>query len=216
MAAVALLLTACGSSDPTTVEVAETTAAPTTAAATTGEAAVPSGYELFDGSENGFEIALPEDWTFFGPDDLDFGDFLSDVDFGDASQYAQIQDQIVGMFNQGGVLFAFDFGRGTEDFVDNVNVLRAPSSSLSASGHQKLNEDQYQAFGATVLASDVAQVAAGEAAVLRYEIPEFGSFGISYTIPTDDNDWFVTISVRDLDNMSLDPDLVINSFRVVP
>ena len=170
---------------------------------------------MFDGFANGFEIALPEDWTSFGPDDLDFGEFLAEIDFG-ATQFDQIQDQIVGMFNQGGVMFAFDFGRGTEAFVDNVNVLRAPASSLSASGHQKLNEDQYRALGATVLFSETIQAAAGEAAVLRYEIPEFGSFGISYVIPTGDNDWFVTISARDLEDMSLDPDLVINSFRILP
>lgn len=174
---------------------------------------LPSGYVLHDGVEDGFEIALPDDWTIFGQADIDVDQLMSGVD---GSSFADIQDQITSLFEQGGVLMAFDFERGSAEFVDNINILRTPPTPLTASGLAKLAAEQFESFGAINISTEVQVLPAGETAVVRYQLPEFGSAGISYTIVADERNWSITISARDLESMSIDPEIVANSFRLLP
>jgi len=100
--------------------------------------------------------------------------------------------------------------------VDNINILRTPSAPLTASGLAKFSADQFESFGATNISSEIQVLPAGEAVVIRYQLPEFGSAGISHTILADEHNWSITISARDLESMSIDPEIVANSFRLLP
>jgi len=61
------------------------------------------GYVLHDGAQDGFQVALPDDWTTFGQFDIDLDQMMSEMD---GTSFADIQDQVTSLFQQGGVLMA--------------------------------------------------------------------------------------------------------------
>jgi hypothetical protein len=177
-------------------------------------AVIPSGYEQFNG--DGFTVAVPAEWVSLGPDDLDFGEV---VDAG--VEEAGLEDEFLAeaaasAFEQGGLLMAFDFVNSSPSFVDNINVIRLPSSPLSPSGMAEVTEAQYEAFGATDVGSELVTVPAGQGAVITYTLPQFGNEGISLIVLGEEYDWVVTISASDLVTATIDADVVFDSFRIVP
>lgn len=178
------------------------------------EIRVPTGYELYDGTTEGFQLVLPTGWTTFGPDDLDYGEFFEGAE--DEVDLGGLEQELASGFDQGGVLMAFDFENSPPEFVDNANVLRVPATPLSPSGYAKVITQQFEGFGATDVVAEVVTVPAGEAVRLTYELPQFGNVGYSLTVPGDEWDWAITISVSDPKTMTVNPDAVFDSFRVVP
>ena len=93
---------------------AETTAASTVATTSatnesdgTSTAAPHLGDDqVFTG--DGFRIELPAGWTPFGPEDLDFGELFEAAD--EEVDLGVLEGQLAALFEQGGLLMAFDFG----------------------------------------------------------------------------------------------------------
>ena len=185
------------------------------ASETTAAVAAPvdlAGHDIWVG--DGFSIAVPSGWTPFGPEDLDFGELFEaaeeEVDLG------ILEGQLAAVFEQGGLLMAFDFENARPEFVDNLNILRTVASPLTASGLNRISVEQYEQFGATNVESEVITVPAGEGALITYTLPQFGNDGFSLTVLGEEYDWTITISVRDAQAMAIDPDVIFDSFRILP
>lgn len=175
-------------------------------------AELPGGYELLEG--DGVSIGAPEGWELIAAEDLALGgeDFSSA--FPDAPE--GLVEQGLGLFENGAVLVAFDFGG--EQFADNVNVVEIP-------GEAPLEEiedpaaQQLSSLGGEVIDSAIVEVAAGEALRIEYTLavalPDGSSVpaeGVQYYIPIDGSTYIVTVStgseVADL------ADVMIETFTV--
>ena len=204
---------ACGdSADTTTTTTTVVTglSAPTTTTLTTALTAdVPVGFTLHDG--DGFSMLLPEDWTMVTPDNASA---LLEVAL-EGTLFSDMEDQILGGFAQAGVLWVFDFLGASADFADNINILKLPPLAIRGSELEQQALQDFELVGIVVIESEIRDVPAGEALVVRIREPALGNEGISYTILTDEQQWVITLSAADVDPLQSDFSMMIESFREV-
>lgn len=188
-----------------------------------GPSGVVDSFELELYAGEGFEILLPSRWTVVGADDLSSGGLtalieegMSGMDLPDGMDADAFADQIATLFAQGGKLFALDAIGSSPGFVDNVNIVALPLPGLTIEGLLAVTVQQFEdIFGATVTSSEVEQLPAGEAAVVRYRGFTPVIEGISVTILTDTQQWAITLSATDADRLDAVFAAMLDSFREV-
>ncbi len=173
--------------------------------------APPNGYVLYDGLTEGFRIALPETYVAFGPDELDYEAVLEDVP---ADVLDGFEAQAAQIFSFGGVLMAFETTEATDAFVENINILKLPTSSIPVDQYLEASVAQLESLGAEVISTEVVAHPDGEAIRMEFQAPSIGSSGANFTILTEDFDWTVTMSTGLTSQLVIDPDVVYDSFRV--
>jgi hypothetical protein len=196
-------------------------------AATTTTSRAPTSavdsFQLEPYSGEGFEILLPSRWTVVGADDITSGGLaalieegMSGMDLPAGMDSDAFADQIAALFAQGGKLFALDVIGSSPGFVDNINIIMLPLPGLTAEGVLAVTVQQFEdVFGATVTSSEVEQLPAGEAAVVRYRGFTPVIEGISVTILTDTQQWAITLSASDADRLDAMFVAMLESFREV-
>ena len=199
MSALVLALTACGESAPATTAPRERTPITTTlspealATSTTAPPVdVPGGFLLYKG--DGFELFMPKTFTIAGAGDFDLDRVLRELN------NDQIERTVRDAFESGGKMVAFDFGNSTEDFVNNVNILKLPLPPLSGEDLAAATQKDFSRIGASNIESRVERLPAGEAIVVSYTLPLDlgGAQGVSYTVLTPTSQWVVTYSASNM------------------
>ena len=167
---VAVFITAGCSSADTTAPNTETTASTTTALppaalpSTNAPVSTPEGFEVFDGSADGFTIALPSRWAPVEATGEDWEAILSEMkDSFDPEALEIARTGLAGGF----ALLALDV---TGD--PNVNASVYPRGPLDTveSLEALLPSQMEELFGATVLSVDRIEVAGRESRRLVHEI----------------------------------------------
>lgn len=219
IAVLATICTACNSSQETAAPAADAeqpTAAveqPTTArveaeelgstpeAAGSGEAEIPPGYELFEGSA--FSVALPAGWETLDPEFVDFEDFeafLAQADVPDPADREAMLHRMRLAQENGFDLWAFDRSTMPGGFVDNLNVLCAPQPTL---GGLDVLESQVstemQQVGATDLAFSRTDLGGQGAVRVTYALPAFGTTGVGFYLLGDAQFCALTVTVGGAD-----------------
>jgi len=200
-----LVLAACGN-DGT----------PATAPLPPGASAL--GLEAYAG--DGFSMLLPESWVVVTADDLDVGAMLEFLPEGfDEALGPEMLEQIEGLFSQGGKLIAFDFSGPSLEFTDNLNIIEAPLPPVSIAVAESANV-QYvkEVFGVTDIESEIRSLPAGEAFIIRYNLPPaLGSTqGMVVNILTETKHWAFTLSAADVDRHLEVFEMMVESFREAP
>ena len=171
----------------------------------------PAGYVTYDGLTEGFSVALPDTYVAFGPDELDFEEMFAavpdDILDGFEAQAAQI-------FSFGGVLVAFDTTGDADEFVENINILKLPTTSTPVNLYLSASRTQLESLGAEVTFAEVVEHPDGEAVRMEFSAPAIGSSGVNFSLLTDDFDWTVTMSTGLGRGLTIDPDTVFDSFSV--
>ncbi len=171
----------------------------------------PTGYFTYDGLTEGFRVSLPESYVAFGPDELDYEEIFAEV----PDELLQgFEDQAAQIFSFGGVLMAFDVASGADGFVENMNILRIPTSSTPVNLYMSSAKLQMEGIGAEVISAEVVDHADGDAIRMVFRAPEFGSSGVNFTVLTDEYDWTITISTGLNEDLQIEPDVVFDSFRI--
>ncbi len=173
-----LLVTACGDSATGTLVVEP------------GDAA---GFTTVRGE--GFSIAIPADWLILDKETFDAGGAFAEVE---ASGLPVTADQLVAIFEQGGMLFALDVADAHPEFVDNINVLRLPPLGVSVDGMADLVRSELAASGIPLDRSGVAQLPAGDSFFYEFGLPALGTEHITYAFAQGDYSWQVTLSALDV------------------
>ncbi len=155
---------------------------------------LPEGFALLEG--DGVSIAAPEGWELVDAEDMALGDEEFSNAFPDAPE--GLVEQGLGLFENGAVLVAFDFG-GTA-FADNVNVVEIPGEA-PLDDIEEPAAQQLSSLGGEVLDSGVVDVAAGEALRIEYTLevalPDGSAVpaeGVQFYIPVDGSTFIVTVS----------------------
>ncbi|MDJ0954440.1 MAG: hypothetical protein QNJ81_12245 [Acidimicrobiia bacterium] len=171
----------------------------------------PDGYVVYDGFTEGFTVALPDSYIAFGPDELDYDELFAavpdEVLDGFETQAAQI-------FSFGGVLVAFDTTGSTDEFVENLNILKLPTTSTPVNLYLSASRTQLESLGAEVISAEVVDHPDGDAIRMEFSAPSIGSTGVNFSVLTDDFDWTVTMSTGIGSELAIDPDVVFASFRI--
>lgn len=169
---------------------------------------IPAGFKTVDGT--GFSIALPDDWVILQPDDINSEELFGDL--GDAN-IPFTAEELSSVWDQGGVLFAFDVENATAEFVDNINILRFPrgGSTVAELGEQNLAEAA--GAGLDVIDSGPISLPGGESFFIRYDWTSLGIEGIGYTVVTNSAEWQITLSALDIGPLEEEFAAALESFR---
>jgi len=203
-----LAVTACGGSTSETTTSAAPTATTSPAVATTttppGTTTTPtSEYVLFDGSADGFMIALPSRWVPLDP--ATFDDSLDEAENLFEPEALEFARQGLAA-SSGASLFAVDvFG------TDNVTVMLAPRGPLDTMENiEVLIPAQMAEIGATILSVGRGEYGGAEGLRLIYEIslPEALAAGEQYYVFAEDTIYVITFT-------SVDPDPPRETFAAV-
>ena len=171
----------------------------------------PAGYVAYDGLAEGFAVALPDTYVAFGPDELDYGDLLADIP---ADVLGGFEEQAAQILDGGGVLVAFDTSGAADGFVENINILKLPTSSTPVNLYLSASRMQLESLGAEVISAEVVDHPDGNAIRMEFSAPGIGSRGVNFSVLTDDFDWTVTMSTGIDRELTIDPDSVFETFRV--
>ena len=209
-----LILWGCTTSEVfTPVNPVESSSA--TTSARTNDSSVPEGYQLFDGSEHGFVIALPSQWV-----PIDFT--VTPEELEDQAGALGIDPEVLlsvkEVYGVGGFadvhLYAVLPGSDTRMLVDSRDAL----SGASIEFYEEILRNIVE-FSQTLLSLDRVEVAGFEAVVAVYEEQSAGASTPAqtheYHVITDDTVYQIIVR---FEAGSADPQTatnIVNSFRVV-
>ncbi len=179
-----------------------------------GSPDVPEGFQLIEGSEGDFSIAIPEDWQ---SEDQDF-EVLAEQLQEDNPELGAALEQSLPQLESSGALFAFGPPR-PDGSVDSINILRLPPTGGEIPpGLEVQLRSQLEGLGATDLESTELEVPVGPAVRGQYNLPINRPDGsqvevttVQYYVVTPDGGWVLTYSTVDDDASLIDE--VIETFR---
>lgn len=175
-----------------------TTSSTSTAFATTSVPFVddmPEGFEVYDGTADGFVVAFPVEWVAL---DLGADDFKAGLEvFGDQIPTA-MADQLPAMIEQGIKLLALDPFSGNPQFSPNLNIGVYPRGPLDDFDLlEQTIPQQLKAFGAILQVMERVELSGGEAIFVEYELPigDLGTvIGKQYFVLTETTAYVVTLT----------------------
>ncbi len=175
---------------PTPVPPTETPAPPTNTPASGSSGLLPpseEGWEVYEMADNGYAISLPEEWEKIDLDPQTISATVAVLKEGNPELAELVEGYAGSVFQSGGSFFAFDLGSNSlsSGMMANVNVLQQDlGADLSIDFIIQLSAGQIENLANVVppVESDVVEVPAGEAGVLRYKMTLNQVGGISVTM----------------------------------
>ena len=166
--------------------------------------------EVYQGE--GFSMLLPAGWTIVTAADVDFATLFEDA--GDFAHTEALAEQVTAAFERGGKLFAIDFSSAASGFATSLSIVELPLPALSITAVETVTVQQFEdLLGATDITSEVRNLPAGEAAIVRYRMPASTNQGIAVTLLTPSTQWVITLSALDVGPLSDGFGRMITSFR---
>jgi hypothetical protein len=176
---------------------------------------VPDGFEAFVDEEEGFALALPEEWTELDLSDPNLQDALDAAAEANPGPAGQIE-QARAVAESGGVLFALD--TTSPGGPTSFSVIKGPVAS-SAEAIEGIAEEQLEAQGAENVSTEILDLPAGEAVRVQYDLTINGPggeavviYGIQYAVPRSDATWTFTFSTTDPEADEATADAIMESF----
>lgn len=173
----ALVLAACGSSpsgSPSASAAAggKANEPSPTPSASGGQGSVPDSWTVVNVDEEGYSLALPEEWITASADDLADTGVFDDLAEQNPEARAALEQAKQGIENGSVSFFAFETGRRTEryGFATNVNVVNVPNPGTATPrqvADQMASALPLQIPGLEVIRTDALTLPAGEAALVE-------------------------------------------------
>ena len=228
LSGVALIVAGCGGSDSSgasdslaeaPVPDSTTTLAPTTTLPATTTlplpiaADVPEGYKLFDGSEYGFTVALPDRWVPLDDVANITGPELAEIGANEDMIGFMQEVEAFGVFDED--LYAADiFGEG------NISVVSFPLDPMTTPDiYEAMYPTVMEEMGAVLVSIDRMEIAGYESVFVVSELQfrEGVSESHQYTVFTDNTGYTITISLPDPDDTDRQiPASIMDTFTVTP
>lgn len=203
----------------TTTEAGEADESTTTAEEGDGELGidVPDGFVAVVNEDEGFAIALPDEWEEFDLSDPAVQDALDE--FGENNpEMGDVIDAAGGIIASGGMLFALDPTRIA--FAPNVNIIKSPGEA-NPLVLESVVPGQLEAIGARNISTDIVDLPAGEALAMEYDLtvnrPDGSPLdvhGVQFQVPAAGSTWAVAFSTDDIGRDGDLVDQMIESFTV--
>ncbi|MGH9245590.1 MAG: hypothetical protein ACRD29_14990 [Acidimicrobiales bacterium] len=203
--------------DATTTTEDENTTTTTEAPAGDLDIDVPDGFEPVVNEDEGFAIAVPDDWQEFDLTDESLDQIIEDVVETNPELGPTLQPA-AGLLASGGVLLAL--GPTETAFTPNVNILRIRGTN-DVNELEPLAQSELARVGATNVDTEVIDIPAGESLRAEYDLTvndingqPVDAHGVQYHVAGAGFMWTITFST---DDIALDADTfdeMIDSFTV--
>ncbi len=134
-------------------------------------AAVPEGYRVLGGPEQGFTVAVPPQFTDFDPTGTDIDRLVDQTDIADPAYAAQVRRQLRAMTSRDALLIAFDLKSGVDSgYSTNVSAACSPVTSSRPSDLTKDLNSSLTRIGAKELTLGRKTIGGVEAVTDSYQL----------------------------------------------
>jgi hypothetical protein len=177
---------------------------------------VPDGFEAFVDEEEGFALALPEEWSEFDLDDPDLEEALDEMADSNPN-LADALNQAQAVAASGGVLFAVD--PSDLPFAANLNIIKTPGAGGDPAALESVVISQLESVGAEAVSAEVVDLPVGEALRVEYVLPlnlpdggQVDVHGVQHTLSAGGSTWTITFSTDDIEADEATADAIMESF----
>jgi len=172
----------------------------------------PVGFQRVTNSGAGFSMVVPSGWEIVDASEVDADEIVA-AGASAFPELADMSDEMTAALAQGVIFWAFDFESGSADFVDNINVIKAPRQGASAEALRDLNLAQLRQVATNVTAAIETSLQGYEVVVMEYSLPAYGLIGIGALVLTSDTQWVITLVASSRNPLDFEFDTVIDLFR---